>query len=131
MLQQPSLQVILNKKPNILMKTKMQADEGGGCTHCENMKHTRDTCFKLNGYPDWWHELKAKKKRESGRIALAIGESTSPTEPHLYLKPQDQSSLVAANFSLANNKSGNHNWIIDSGARDHMTFNPQDFFETI
>ena len=71
LLQQPSLQVMTNKKPNILMKTKMEADEGGGYTHCGNMKHTRETCFKLNGYPNWWHELKAKKKLESGRIALA------------------------------------------------------------
>lgn len=67
--QQPSLQVITNGKPSTLMKSKTQKDEGG-CTHCGNMKHTRNTCFKLHGYPDWWHELKAKKKHESGRAAL-------------------------------------------------------------
>ncbi|XP_070673139.1 uncharacterized protein [Malus domestica] len=24
------------------------------CTYCDKDKHTRDTCFKLHGYPDWW-----------------------------------------------------------------------------
>ena len=41
--QQPSLQVMTNKKPNILMKTKMEADEGGSFTHSGNMNHTRET----------------------------------------------------------------------------------------
>lgn len=36
----------------------------GGCTHCGNSKHTKETCFKLHGYPDWWKELQAKKKTE-------------------------------------------------------------------
>ena len=29
-----------------------------GCTHCGNPKHTRDTYFKLHGYPEWWEDLK-------------------------------------------------------------------------
>ncbi|KAL6348514.1 hypothetical protein AAG906_013134 [Vitis piasezkii] len=32
---------------------------GNKCTHCGSTKHTRETCFKLHGYPDWWHELQA------------------------------------------------------------------------
>ena len=31
--------------------------DGSKCTHCGSTKHTCDTCFKLHGYPDWWHEL--------------------------------------------------------------------------
>ena len=31
--------------------------DGGKCTHCGNTKHTCETCFKLHGYPKWWHEL--------------------------------------------------------------------------
>ncbi|XP_059649773.1 uncharacterized protein LOC132295500 [Cornus florida] len=63
--QQPSLQILSNGKLNTWTKSKSQA-EGGGCTHCGHMKHTRDICFKLHGYPKWWHELKKKKKRETG-----------------------------------------------------------------
>ncbi|KAG8371537.1 hypothetical protein BUALT_Bualt13G0098200 [Buddleja alternifolia] len=43
---QHSLQMMAKGKP------KTQVEEGG-CTHCGNTKHTKDTCFKLHGYPDW------------------------------------------------------------------------------
>ncbi|RVW89832.1 hypothetical protein CK203_034463 [Vitis vinifera] len=36
--------------------------DGNKCTHCGITKHTRETCFKLHGYLDWWHELQAQKK---------------------------------------------------------------------
>ena len=26
-------------------------------SHCGNVKHTRETCFKLHGYPDWWTDV--------------------------------------------------------------------------
>lgn len=31
--------------------------EGAKCSYCGNLRHTHENCFKLNGYPDWWHEL--------------------------------------------------------------------------
>ena len=58
---QLTLQKSSNEKPNMTAKPKSTGEEGG-CTHCGNMKHTKETCFKLHGYPDWWHELKAKMK---------------------------------------------------------------------
>ena len=33
-----------------------------GCTHYGNPKHTRKICFKVYGYPEWWKELKERKK---------------------------------------------------------------------
>ncbi|RDX77444.1 hypothetical protein CR513_42438, partial [Mucuna pruriens] len=51
-------------------RNKGAAMDGEGCTHCENKKHTRDTCFKLHGYLECWHNLKAKKSRE---IAASLG----------------------------------------------------------
>ncbi|KAF7145766.1 hypothetical protein RHSIM_Rhsim04G0082900 [Rhododendron simsii] len=60
-------------------KAKVQP-EGGGCTHCKNPKHTRETCFKLHGYLEWWNELKAWKHRVatsnegSGRVAMVNAE---------------------------------------------------------
>lgn len=24
------------------------------CSHCSKRKHTKDQCFELMGYPDWW-----------------------------------------------------------------------------
>ncbi|KAJ1389137.1 hypothetical protein SESBI_38551 [Sesbania bispinosa] len=37
--------------------TKKQSNTEGGCTHCGNKNHTKETCFKIHCYPDWWHEL--------------------------------------------------------------------------
>lgn len=50
-----------NGKANPSSKTKASS-YGMKCTHYGNTKHTRETCFKLHGYPDWWHDLQARKK---------------------------------------------------------------------
>jgi hypothetical protein len=117
--------------------------EGGGCTHCGNTKHTKDTCFKIHGYPDWWHELKAKKKPEArcnehpGRAALIS------MEPTLSLVPAQESPIPAREQTDKNDPSNqgyvfcsqkrrhdHDGWIIDSGATDHMTYDPCDLSDT-
>jgi hypothetical protein len=51
-------------------KSKAPSEEGGGCTHCGKLKHTREICFK------------AKKQREAttsggpGRAALIESQNT-------------------------------------------------------
>ena len=64
--QQPGIQ--LSKLRASLLsvgrKGKGQTTDGG-CTHCENPKHTQKICFKLHGYFEWWKELKERKKREA------------------------------------------------------------------
>ncbi|KAL2512555.1 CCHC-type domain-containing protein [Abeliophyllum distichum] len=48
-------------KSNPSSKSKAPSD-GMKCTHCGNAKHTGETCFKLHGYPDWWHDLQVLRK---------------------------------------------------------------------
>ncbi|KAL0308794.1 UNVERIFIED_CONTAM: Retrovirus-related Pol polyprotein from transposon RE2 [Sesamum radiatum] len=36
------------------------------CGNCGRTGHTKDTCFKLHGVPDWYKELKDQKRREGG-----------------------------------------------------------------
>uniref|UniRef100_A0A2N9FP96 Reverse transcriptase Ty1/copia-type domain-containing protein n=1 Tax=Fagus sylvatica TaxID=28930 RepID=A0A2N9FP96_FAGSY len=36
------------------------------CTHCKGTKHTRETCFKLNGYPDWFRKKGERLKSTQG-----------------------------------------------------------------
>ncbi|KAL0428225.1 UNVERIFIED_CONTAM: Retrovirus-related Pol polyprotein from transposon RE2 [Sesamum latifolium] len=36
------------------------------CSHCWRMGHTRETCFKVNGVPNWYKVLKDQKRRETG-----------------------------------------------------------------
>ncbi|KAK2982003.1 hypothetical protein RJ640_007595, partial [Escallonia rubra] len=77
-------------KTEFFTKPKSQGEEVS-CTHCGHPKHTRDTCFKLHGYPEWWHDLKAKKKRDVGRAALVNTGDTSAAasmESQLSLIPQ-------------------------------------------
>ncbi|KAL0358343.1 UNVERIFIED_CONTAM: hypothetical protein Sangu_0683700 [Sesamum angustifolium] len=38
---------------------------GQYCTNCDKSGHTKDTCFKLHGTPDWYKEL-IEKKGEKG-----------------------------------------------------------------
>lgn len=119
---------------NTTSKAKSQME--GGCTNCENMKHTQETCFKLHGYPDWWKELKARKQpdvdSELGRAALVNAE------PQLSLIPQVEPSGDSTTYNdqgncgyalLSTNQDNCNGWIIDSGATDHMTFDPNDFVE--
>ncbi|XP_058739097.1 uncharacterized protein LOC131611000 [Vicia villosa] len=67
-----------------------EASDGTKCSHCGGNKHTRDTCFKLNGYPDWWTDFQARKRRDTtdsnpGKAAVATAE------PHLSLIPKSSS----------------------------------------
>ena len=79
-------------KSNSSSKTKPPSD-GMKCTHCGNSKHTRDTCFKLHGYLDWWNDLQAWKKRENSANDDHTGRATVVTcDPSLSLIPQVESS---------------------------------------
>ena len=64
-IQQPSIQLskLRTSLSSIGRKGKGKIADGG-CTHFRNPKHTREICFKLQGYPEWWKELKERKKLE-------------------------------------------------------------------
>ncbi|XP_057526492.1 uncharacterized protein LOC130805723 [Amaranthus tricolor] len=58
------------------------------CSHCGGSRHTKEGCFKLVGYPDWWDDLQKRKAaikapahRTGGKANLANtdhpGETTS------------------------------------------------------
>lgn len=47
-------------KGKIDYKIKGQTDRY--CNHCNNSGHTKESCFKLTGYPDWYKDYKDKKK---------------------------------------------------------------------
>ncbi|KAJ8638947.1 hypothetical protein MRB53_015641 [Persea americana] len=117
-------------------KSKPQSD-GGKCTHCDNMKHTRETCFKLHGYPEWWNDFQARKKREGTSTNEGTGRAVvASVEPHLSLTAQPELTNPFTPLSDQGNcgqvlvTSHDHDdsmWIIDSGATDHMTFDSHDF----
>ena len=106
-------------------KTKTPSD-GMKCAHCGNPKHTCDICFKLHGYPDWWNDFQARKKREASATDDHTGRAVVVTcGPSLSLIPQAGSQHDPSTFSKAlhiSTHSVDDDWILDSGATDHMTF---------
>jgi hypothetical protein len=55
---------------------KSKAQEGGW-THYGGNKHTKDTCFQLHRYPEWWYKLKGKKKKERDGYTIFV-TNTNP-----------------------------------------------------
>ncbi|KAG8642509.1 hypothetical protein MANES_12G088366v8 [Manihot esculenta] len=51
-------------------ESSLRDDKSGlKCTHCDGSRHTRDGCFKIIGYPEWWEENKIRKKKGKGQGA--------------------------------------------------------------
>ncbi|KAK9080206.1 hypothetical protein SSX86_001881 [Deinandra increscens subsp. villosa] len=52
------------------------------CTHCDMTKHTKEQCFKIVGYPDWWADGHKKPTKsvgqEKGRAAVVVGNDEAP-----------------------------------------------------
>ncbi|WKA08566.1 hypothetical protein VitviT2T_026277 [Vitis vinifera] len=114
-------------------KTKPPSD-GMKCTHCGNSKHTRDTCFKLHGYPDWWNDFQARKKRETFANDDHTGRAVVVTcDPSLSLIPQVESSHDPSTSGTSgktlhiSTHNNDDDWILNSGATYHMTFYSNDF----
>ena len=134
----PANSLSLNGKYNSTLKSKGPLD-GTKCSHCGNSKHTRDTCFKLHGYPDWWHELQAKRRQDgsgkdggtSKNAASSTGKATVVSaEPQLSLIPATTIDVNAGMVLLGTNSTeSSTDWILDSGATDHMTYDANDFSE--
>ncbi|XP_057536699.1 uncharacterized protein LOC130814596 [Amaranthus tricolor] len=51
------------------------------CTHCGVSRHTKEGCFKIVGYPEWWDDLqkrraatKAPASRTGGKAHLTAAD---------------------------------------------------------
>ncbi|KAL0322067.1 UNVERIFIED_CONTAM: putative mitochondrial protein [Sesamum calycinum] len=48
------------------------------CDHCHKSGHSKDSCFKLHGIPDWYKNLPEQKKKESGLKGFAASVTDVP-----------------------------------------------------
>lgn len=94
------------------------------CDYCHRPRHTRETCWKLNGKPENW------KARERSFPNANSAEQVSLTKEQIdqLLKLVNHSStpncslVHTGNLSTSFLSLTDHTpWIIDSGASDHMT----------
>lgn len=122
---------LANGKAGTASKPRASSSDGTKCSHCSNLKHTCDNCFKLHGYPDWWNELQARKHREAtdggtGQVAVAAAEETKETA-HGDLPNTELGTALCGSSQEGDQKS----WVVDSGATDHITFDEADFSKKI
>jgi hypothetical protein len=111
--------------------------DGAKCSHCGQSNHTSATCFLKNGYPDWWYDLQAKKKKNSGGAETNIGTvAVMSAEPHLSLVPQvklldadpvSDIGKIGSGFAISSSDGNRNAWLLDSATTDHMTFDDTDF----
>ncbi|KAL2226638.1 UNVERIFIED_CONTAM: Retrovirus-related Pol polyprotein from transposon RE1 [Sesamum indicum] len=118
------------------------------CTHCNKMGHSRDTCFRLHGTPDWYKELTRRRNRDMGSTkAYNVGTITRPenqmqhnTKEELLqelmrlmknnVQPEVQGNLAHeddfAGMNVAFTSSRNNilsSWIVNTRATNHMCGN--------
>ena len=67
-----------------------------GYTHCGNPKHTRETYFKLHGYPECSQDLKKKHKADTSKSTEQVAHSTGQV-----ILTESELSLVLSNESPA------------------------------
>ncbi|GKC43676.1 retrovirus-related pol polyprotein from transposon TNT 1-94 [Tanacetum coccineum] len=101
------------------------------CTNYEKDGHSRDGCFELIGYPEWWSGNKKREETkpkaaffEPGRSSPIPGLTNEQYESFLKHFSEMGSSGKKANASKAymTGKANNDDdWVIDSGSTEHIT----------
>ena len=96
------------------------------CTHCGETGHTKSRCYDIIGYPEWWDFSKAPRKRNSKSNHHASVVVVEPNHSSTS-NPEKASSFIATSRNVGKalhiSTSVSHSeWIIDSGATHHMTF---------
>ncbi|KAJ9539522.1 hypothetical protein OSB04_032255 [Centaurea solstitialis] len=88
------------------------------CTHCGEDGHSKQRCYEIIGYPDWW-DFSKKPRKKIGQASVAatakLEEPPTPVAAHVERNTSGMSNTD-------NSKKGS--WIIDTGATDHMTNDP-------
>ncbi|XP_057540796.1 uncharacterized protein LOC130818653 [Amaranthus tricolor] len=49
------------------------------CTHCGGSRHTKEGCFKLVGYPEWWDDLQKRRAATKAPASRTGGKANLST----------------------------------------------------
>lgn len=72
--------MVLGIKRRILIKK-----DDRQCDHCKGIGHTRDNCFKIHGYPEWYKQLK-KEKGSASKVQVNMANNPLKEEQMLEKK---------------------------------------------
>ncbi|CAA0811051.1 Unknown protein [Striga hermonthica] len=67
------------------------------CTHCGMRKHTKEECFKLVGYPEWWGEGHRTSGKSGVAVSVAVQEKSGQT-PFDSSKANTQGTTTVGGF---------------------------------
>ena len=85
------------------------------CIHCGEIGHSKQRCYEIIGYPDWWDFQ--KKPRKNFRKNMVNLTEVDPRQPTANVVHPGKIGKNSALSVIAKNSA----WIIDTGASDHMT----------
>ena len=77
------------------------------CSHCGGSRHTKDGCFKLIGYPEWWEELKQRKAATKAKVSWTSGKTNLITVLSSDQQPQQKQVTADKGPRLGNNTINN------------------------
>ena len=83
------------------------------CSHCGGTRHTREQCFKIVGYPEWWKNTKKKQQYDAntGHASMLATRGNKAEMGHLTEPNGSRNSegpkLVASSLAAAAAHTGN------------------------
>lgn len=108
--------------------------------NCKRKGHSKDACFEIIGYPTWWGERGGKAQRGRGHggavranatyVTRSEGQSAEAAKNGFTRLNNEQWKMLiqildtqgkGASTSRLNGKSEYLEWILDTGASNHMT----------
>ncbi|GKD48320.1 retrovirus-related pol polyprotein from transposon TNT 1-94 [Tanacetum coccineum] len=98
-------------------RTKIK-NESLSCTHCYKAGHTEETCFEINGYPEWWGEI-PRVDRKGG--SYEKGTTTRRVKGKGSHGSTQANTVQAGGGIGANTGTSDSNFIPLPGASHHMT----------
>ncbi|GJU20623.1 hypothetical protein Tco_1153965 [Tanacetum coccineum] len=109
-------------------RAKSVEEENKHCTECIKDGHTRESCFKLIGYPEWWPGKKGEKnkgkaayvKTKTSLIPGLTYEDYQLFLKHFSRRGNSEGTKPVANMAHKEDEEGE--WIFDSRCTKYITY---------